>query len=41
MDWPRDEFAIFGVSDGRFCMVALMEVSLGRVAEGIRTVFAS
>ncbi len=41
MDRLRDEFAIYGVSDGRFCMAALTEASLDRVAEGIRTVSAS
>ena len=34
----QDEFAIYGVSDGRFCMAALTENTLDRVAEGIRTV---
>ena len=34
----QDEFAIYGVSDGRLCMSALTEASLDRVAEGIRAV---
>ena len=34
----KDEFGIYGVSDGRFCMAALTERSLDRVAEGIRAV---
>jgi hypothetical protein len=34
----REEFAIYGVSDGRFCMAALTERTLDRVAEGIREV---
>jgi len=34
----REEFAIYGVSDGRFCMAALTERTLDRVAEGIRAV---
>jgi aromatic-amino-acid transaminase len=32
----QDEFAIYGVSDGRLCMAALTERTLDRVAEGIR-----
>ena len=38
MDRLRDEFGIYGVSDGRFCMAALTERTLDRVAEGIRAV---
>lgn len=34
----QEEFAIYGVSDGRFCMAALTEGTLDRVAEGIRAV---
>ena len=34
----KDEFGIYGVSDGRFCMAALTETSLDRVAEGIKAV---
>lgn len=34
----QDEFAIYGVSDGRFCMAALTQNTLDRVAEGIRAV---
>ena len=34
----QDEFGIYAVSDGRFCMSALTEASLDRVAEGIRAV---
>lgn len=34
----KDEFAIYGVSDGRLCMAALTERMLDRVAAGIRTV---
>jgi aromatic-amino-acid transaminase len=34
----QDEFAIYGVSDGRFCMAALTERTLDRVADGIRAV---
>ena len=34
----KDEFAIYGVSDGRLCMAALTEHTLDRVAEGIRAV---
>ncbi len=34
----KEEFAIYGVSDGRLCMAALTEKSLDRVAEGIRAV---
>ena len=38
MDRLRDEFGIYGVSDGRLCMAALTEASLDRVADGIRKV---
>ncbi len=38
MDRLRDEFGIYGVSDGRLCMAALTEASLDRVAEGVRAV---
>jgi aromatic-amino-acid transaminase len=38
MDRLRDEFAIYGVSDGRFCMAALTERTLDRVADGIKAV---
>ena len=38
MDRLRDEFGIYGVSDGRICMAALTERTLDRVAEGIRAV---
>jgi aromatic-amino-acid transaminase len=34
----QDEFAIYGVSDGRLCMAALTERTLDRVADGIRAV---
>jgi aromatic-amino-acid transaminase len=34
----KEEFAIYGVSDGRLCMAALTEGMLDRVAEGIRAV---
>ncbi len=34
----KDEFAIYGVSDGRLCMAALTERTLDRVAAGIRAV---
>jgi aromatic-amino-acid transaminase len=34
----QSEFAIYGVSDGRFCMAALTENTLDRVADGIRAV---
>jgi len=34
----KDEFAIYGVSDGRLCMAALTERTLDRVAAGIRVV---
>jgi len=34
----QEEFAIYGVSDGRLCMAALTERTLDRVAEGIRAV---
>ena len=34
----KEEFAIYGVSDGRLCMAALTERTLDRVAEGIRAV---
>lgn len=34
----QEEFAIYGVSDGRFCMAALTERTLDRVADGIRAV---
>ena len=34
----KNEFAIYGVSDGRLCMAALTERTLDRVAEGIRAV---
>ena len=38
MDRLKDEFGIYGVSDGRFCMAALTQSSLDRVADGIRAV---
>ncbi len=38
MDRLRDEFAIYGVSDGRLCMSALTERMLDRVADGVRAV---
>ena len=38
MDRLRDEFAIYGVSDGRICMAALTEHTLDRVADGIKAV---
>ncbi len=34
----KEEFAIYGVSDGRLCMAALTERTLDRVAAGIRAV---
>ena len=34
----KDEFAIYGVSDGRLCMAALTERTLDRVAASIRAV---
>jgi aromatic-amino-acid transaminase len=34
----KEEFGIYGVSDGRLCMAALTERTLDRVAEGIRAV---
>ena len=34
----KDEFGIYGVSDGRLCMAALTERTLDRVAAGIRAV---
>jgi aromatic-amino-acid transaminase len=34
----QDEFAIYGVSDGRLCMAALTDKTLDRVADGIRAV---
>ncbi len=34
----KDEFAIYGVSDGRLCMAALTERTLDRVADGVRAV---
>ena len=34
----KNEFAIYGVNDGRLCMAALTERTLDRVAEGIRAV---
>ena len=34
----KDEFAIYGVSDGRLCMAALTERTLNRVADGVRAV---
>lgn len=34
----KQEFAIYGVSDGRLCMAALTEHTLDRVAEGIRAI---
>lgn len=34
----KEEFGIYGVSDGRFCMAALTERSLDRVADAIRAV---
>jgi aromatic-amino-acid transaminase len=34
----KQEFGIYGVSDGRLCMSALTEATLDRVAEGIRAV---
>ena len=34
----KDEFGIYGVSDGRLCMAALTEASLDRVADGVRAV---
>ena len=36
----KEEFGIYGVSDGRLCMAALTERTLDRVAEGIRAVVA-
>jgi aromatic-amino-acid transaminase len=36
----KQEFGIYGVSDGRLCMAALTEGTLDRVAEGIRAVVA-
>ncbi|MGI4951739.1 MAG: amino acid aminotransferase, partial [Janthinobacterium lividum] len=38
MDRLKAEFGIYGVSDGRFCMSALTERTLDRVADGIRAV---
>ncbi|HEY0206731.1 MAG TPA: amino acid aminotransferase [Acetobacteraceae bacterium] len=38
MDRLKAEFGIYGVSDGRFCMAALTERTLDRVADGIRAV---
>ena len=38
MDRLKVEFGIYGVSDGRFCMSALTERTLDRVADGIRAV---
>ncbi len=38
MDRLRDDFAIYGVSDGRLCMSALTERMLDRVADGVRAV---
>lgn len=34
----KEEFGIYGVSDGRLCMAALTERTLDRVADGIRAV---
>jgi aromatic-amino-acid transaminase len=34
----KEEFAIYGVSDGRLCMAALTERTLDRVAAGVRAV---
>ena len=38
MDRLKEEFGIYGVSDGRLCMAALTGRTLDRVADGIRAV---
>jgi aromatic-amino-acid transaminase len=40
MERLKNEFAIYGVSDGRLCMSALTEHTLDRVADGIKAVCA-